>query len=117
MWHDKYRHKADYGTRGAKGQGETGGINLPFCDSLRGCFKKSHKWSEEAHAEPKFWVKWEIRILFRYNWATQCPCFDFQNTLSDFASKHVVLTCLQAQSDGPINTSSKGGCVLTVKSL
>jgi hypothetical protein len=35
----------------------------------------------------------------------------------DFASNYVVLTCLQAQSDGLINTSSKGGCVLTVKSL
>jgi hypothetical protein len=35
----------------------------------------------------------------------------------DFARKHAVLTCLQAKSDGPINTSSKGGCVLTVKSL
>ena len=47
----------------------------------------------------------------------QVESTSFSAIVSDFASKHVVLTCLQAQSDGPINTSSKGGCVLTVKSL
>ena len=33
-WGSSHLPQTYYGTRGAKGQGETGGINLLFCDSL-----------------------------------------------------------------------------------
>jgi hypothetical protein len=47
----------------------------------------------------------------------QVESSSFSAIVLDFATIYAVLNCLQAKSDGPINTSSKGGCVLTVKSL